>query len=242
MNYLMFIFLMSFLGCAHKNHFPPRLVLPYAKELLKKVQLQEALDSTQKNAQFHSRKELQKSPRRVYFRTLFHQYQVLGQILQKENEITFCPQFHHDKTEIQLQRPSVVEGLRFSSVVSEGHDYFPETAFVSKTSLPDYLQSMKVELEHLCEEGGSDNYFKFDNLITHHAHKSSFHLSHHAMSSVLKIPVFANSYLIKMINPSLAFDEERDFITLTKTFWFESYVSEASRVRSTFIKNQMVKR
>jgi hypothetical protein len=62
------------------------------------------------------------------------------------------------------------------------------------------------------------------------------------MSSVLKIPVFANFYLIKMINPYLVFNEEGDFITLTKTFWFESYVSEASRVRSTFIKNQMVKR
>ncbi len=242
MNYLTFIFFMSFLGCAHKNHLTPKVVLPYAEELLKKVQLQEALENTQQNAQFQSRKQFQKSPRRVYFRTLYHQYQILGQILQKESEITFCPQFHHDKTEIQLQKPRVVEGTRFSSVVSEVRDYFPETAFVSKTSLPDYLQSMKVELELLCEEGGSDNYFKFDNLITHHAHKSSFHLSHHAMSSVLKIPVFANFYLIKMINPYLVFNEEGDFITLTKTFWFESYVSEASRVRSTFIKNQMVKR
>jgi hypothetical protein len=239
---MLFIFVISFLGCAHKDSAHPALVLPYAEELLKKVQLQGALEDNPKNTLSSTRKDLQKSPRRVYFRTLYHQYRVLGQILQKESEITFCPQFHHDKTEIQLYKKSMIEGLNFPPVVSEGHEYFPETAFVSQSSLPNYLESMRAELELLCEEGGSDNYFKFDNLITHYAHKSSFHQNHKAMSSVLKIPVFANFYLIKMINSSLSFTEERDFIKLSKTFWFESYVSEASRVRNVFIQNQMVKR
>ena len=245
MNSLIFIFLMVFFGCAHNNDSPKTVVFPYAVDLLKKVQLRDSFqyNSTRRSPQIE--RELLKSPRRVYFRTLYNQYQILGQILHTKNEISFCPQFHHDKMEVELKEHSEMDFFRFSSVKDEGLDYFPESAFVTKSSISDYLRSIKMELETLCEEGVTDNYFKFDNLITHYAQKTSFHLDHRAMASVLKIPVFANFYLIKMISSSSLFFspmEERDFIQLTRTFWFESYVAEASRMRGLFIKNQMVRR
>jgi hypothetical protein len=65
------------------------------------------------------------------------------------------------------------------------------------------------------------------------------------MESVLKIPVFANFYLVKMLEiPHLKIvtSEEKMFIGLTRTHWFENYVSEASKLRSLYIKNKMVGR
>ena len=66
------------------------------------------------------------------------------------------------------------------------------------------------------------------------------------MKAVLKIPVFANYYLLKMIQPphSLTFihPEEKKVITMTQTHWFERYVVEAHRMRSDLIKNRMVQR
>ena len=81
--------------------------------------------------------------------------------------------------------------------------------------------------------------------MTHYSQKKSFHQDPKAMASVLKIPVFANFYLVKMLEiPGLKLTspEEKRFILLTQTHWFENYVTEASRMRNNFIKNKMVRR
>ena len=242
MNHLALVFLIILTGCSHQREFSKTVQFPYAEELLKKIQLKAPSRITSKD---ESHEPLVKSPRRVYFSSLYNQYLVLGQILHKKNDIIFCPQFHHDKTLAESRLPNKIDFLRYSSVEEEGRDYFPESVFMRESSLLSYHQSMRVELETLCEEGVTDNFFKFDNLITHYAHKSSFHESPSAMVSVLKIPVFANFYLIKMINPSgliFSTQEERDFIKITRTYWFENYVVEASRMRNVFIKNKMVRR
>jgi hypothetical protein len=105
---------------------------------------------------------------------------------------------------------------------------------------------MKEELLTLCDEGVSDNFFKFDNLVTHYAGKASFHLRPQAMESVLKIPVFANFYLVKMMSAHGGLDstypEETKFIEMTQTHWFEKYVRAASIKRSDFVKNKLVRR
>ena len=122
---------------------------------------------------------------------------------------------------------------------------FQELAFNKQFSLRDYHTVIKEEIDVLCEDGVSDNFYKFDNLITHYADKKSFHQNPTAMASVLKIPVFANFYLVKMLEipgMNVPSAEEKLFIRLTKTHWFENYVTEASRMRNNFIKNKMVRR
>jgi hypothetical protein len=230
-----------FVSCAHFDEAKKVVVqFPYAADLVQKVQL------SSNRAPASVKDELsQKSPRRVYFSALYHQYLTLGKHLSKKTDIKSCPQFHHDKLETDSSLLPRVSFTPSSDVDSEGKDFFPELAFNEDFSLRDYHKTVKAEIETLCEDGESDNYYKFDNLVTHYSTKQSFHQDTKAMASVLKIPVFANFYLVKMLEiPGLKFTspEEKRFIKLTQTHWFENYVTEASRMRNNFIKNKMVRR
>jgi hypothetical protein len=232
-------------SCSHLAQEAAQTVqFPYASELLQKVQ------GVQKNSgraisSLTEEDFSEKSPRRVYFSALYHQYLTLGQHLGKKAQIKFCPQFHHDKIETDAGLVPKVTLYQPQSIDEGGRDYFPELVFSKDFSLRDYHLLISSEVETLCEEGVSDNFFKFDNLITHYAHKSSFHQDPKAMASVLKIPVFANFYLVKMLEipgKHHTSSEEKRFIKLTRTQWFENYVTEASRLRHNFIKNKMVRR
>lgn len=230
-----------FASCAHFGESDKVVVqFPYATDLLQKVQM------ISSRAPASLEDELsQKSSRRVYFSALYHQYLTIGKHLNKKTDIKSCPQFHHDKRETDSSLVPKVTFKASTDVNSEGKDYFPELAFNKDFSLRDYHKMVKAEIEILCEDGDSDNYYKFDNLVTHYSHKKSFHQDPKAMASVLKIPVFANFYLVKMLEiPGMKFTspEEKRFILLTQTHWFENYVTEASRMRNNFIKNKMVRR
>jgi hypothetical protein len=228
-------------GCTHLSQTPKVVEFSYAKDLLEKVQNNLSRSPSSLSSDHLS----DKSPRRVYFGALYYQYQTFGRYLGKNTDIHFCPQFHHDKLETDLVLFPEVTLYNFSSVADEGRDYFPELAFGKDFSLSDYHSGIKNELQILCEEGVSDNFFKFENLITHFSKKTAFHRDPRAMVSLLKIPVFANFYLVKMFQIShLAHisSEEKRFIKMSQTHWFEHYVAEASRLRSHFIKNKMVKR
>ena len=229
-------------ACSHLQEAPKTVHFPYAEELLQKVQM----SASRAPASYDLSEEMDEtSPRRVYFSALYHQYLTLGRHLGKKADMNFCPQFHHDKIQTDSSLVKRVTMYPPSDIEEAGRDYFPELAFNKKFSLRDYHQVIKTELQTLCEDGVSDNYYKFDNLVTHHAPRKSFHSDPKAMASVLKIPVFANFYLVKMLEVpgvNLVSPEEKKFIKLTKTQWFENYVTEASRLRSNFIKNKMVRR
>lgn len=229
-----------FISCAHVQE-TKTVQFPYASDLVEQVQKM----ATREPASLEIEDVNGKSPRRVYFSALYHQYLTLAQHIGKTPDLKFCPQFHHDKVETDNSVFPKVVVYQSSNVDAEGRDYFPELAFNKKFSLRDYHKVIRAELDVLCDEGQSDNYYKFDNLVTHYSQKKSFHQNPKAMASVLKIPVFANFYLVKMLqNPGHNFSspEEKQFIKLTNTYWFENYVARASRMRNTFIKNKMVQR
>ncbi len=231
------------ISCAHRPVEDKVVQFPYAADLLKTIQG----NVSRAPASIEVEKEEEgKSARRVYFSSLYHQYITLGEHLGKGSEIQSCPQFHHDKIEAEKY---IVPKLSFTpktNVDESGKEFFPELAFNKKFSLKDYHAGIKAEIETLCEEGLSDNFYKFDNLVTHYSHKKSFHKKPSAMEAVLKIPVFANFYLLKMLHPqgtvSFSHPEEKKFIQMTQTQWFDHYVVEASRLRSNFVKNKMVQR
>ncbi len=228
-------------SCASTNDAPKTVQFPYATELLQKVQM----TAGRMPASVSDDDLSEKSPRRVYFSALYHQYLTLGQFLGKKSAVTSCPQFHHDKVETDATIVPKVTMYQGKDVDGEGKAYFPELAFSKEFSLRDYHDEIKTEIAVLCEEGISDNFYKYDNLITHYSNKDTFHKHPTAMASVLKIPVFANFYLVKMLEipgANQSSPEERRFIRLTKTHWFENYVTEAHRMRNNFIKNKMVRR
>lgn len=227
-------------SCSHLNEGPKVVQFPYAAELLQKVQMGAARTPASLDVEL-----IRKSPRRVYFSALYHQYLTFGQYLNKKTEIKSCPQFHHDKVETDVSLVPKVSLYPSTDVEPDGRNYFPELVFDKNFSLRDYHKVIKSEIVVLCEQGDSDNFYKFDNLITHYSHKKSFHQDPKAMGSVLKIPVFANFYLVKMLEiPGLKLTapSEKEFIQLTQTEWFENYVTEASGLRTNFIKNKMVRR
>lgn len=244
MNKIVFVLMSSILvSCAHKAPETSQVVhFPYAADLLKDIQKQ----TSRAPASIEAVDEEGKSVRRVYFTTLYHQYLTLGSHLKKESSVESCPQFHHDKIETETFNLPKLSSVSKGHVDSEGRDFFPELAFNKNFSLKDYHANLKTEIEVLCEEGLSDNFYKFDNLVTHYSHKKSFHRNPTAMESVLKIPVFANFYLLKMLQNrhemSFTHPEEKKFINLTQTKWFDQYVSEASMRRNSFMKNKMVQR
>lgn len=233
----------SLIGCAHHAEKPKVVHFPYAGELLKNIQV----NSTDRAPASVSWDEKEvKSTRRVYFSSLYHQYMTLGTHLGKGSDIEFCPQFHHDKVEADSFNVPKISLYGKKHIEADGKEYFPELAFNKNFSLKDYHGMIKEELAVLCEDGSSDNFYKFDNLVTHYANKNDFHMKPTAMESVLKIPIFANFYLIKMIKSqsevSFTHPEEKQFIKMTRTHWFDNYVTEASRLRANFIRNKMVRR
>jgi hypothetical protein len=228
-------------ACAHRGEERKVVLFPYADELLREVQARS--DRAPAADAFAELEE--RSPRRIYFSALYQQYLTLGQYLGQKLALGSCPQFHHDKVETDAGVVPKVSMYLASAVDEGGQKFFPELAFRGRSTLGAYHAELRSEIEILCEDGVSDNYFKFDNLVTHYAHKPSFHRDPRAMSSVLKIPVFANFYLIKMLERPGAervAREDRRFIQLTRTYWFDRYVTEAGRRRGNYIKDKMVRR
>lgn len=229
-------------SCSHVPAAKVVMQLPFAPELVEAIQKEAA----RAPASIQSGEVEGKSPRRVYFTALYHQYLTLSEHLNQLTDVNSCPQFHHDKIETDSSVIPKFSLFKSSKVNSDVKEYFPELVFTKSFSLQDHYQGIREEIATLCEEGVSDNYYKFDNLITHYAAKRSFHQRPDSMKSVLKIPVFANYYLLKMLQSphaiSFVHPEEKRVITMTQTHWFEKYVSEAQRMRSNFIKNRMVKR
>lgn len=230
-------------SCSHMyQRTEVAMELPFAPELVEQMQKSAArIPASLETVELEG-----KSSRRVYFTALYHQYLTLGNHLGQESDVNFCPQFHHDKIEtdaIAVPQFSIYNPGRVSGEVKE---FFPEVAFTKKFSLEDHYQQISAEVKILCEEGVSDNYYKFDNLVTHYANKASFHARPDSMKSVLKVPVFANYYLLKMLQSphALVFvhPEEKRVISMTQTHWFEKYVNEAQRQRNNLIKNHMVQR
>lgn len=234
---------LSLVGCAHYRPTEKVVVLPFARDLVLIMQQ----TSGRAPASYELSVSEVKSTRRVYFSALYHQYLSLGKYLAASTRITTCPQFHHDKIETDGFITPAMSKLKTPQVSSEQSVFFPELAFNNKFSLKDHHLNIREELDILCEDGISDNYYKFDNLVTHYANKKSFHIKPDAMDAVLKIPVFANYYLVKMLQGNGAgfqftHPEEKTVIRLTNTTWFENYVTEASRVRETLIQTTLVKR
>jgi hypothetical protein len=187
-----------------------------------------------------------KSNRRVYFTALYYQYLTLGQHLKDSSSIDSCPQFHHDKVETDAAHIPKFSLYKPVNIDSRAQEYFPEVVFNRSFSLGDHYEQIEAEVATLCEEGVSDNYYKFDNIVTYYANKKSFHSRPDAMKSILKIPVFSNYYLIKMLQGphtvAIVHPEEKKIIQLSQTHWFESYVTEAQKLRTNLIKNHMVQR
>lgn len=85
-----------------------------------------------------------------------------------------------------------------------------------KVALEEHAQKNKSELVELCESGASDNYYTFENLLTHFSNKDRFNNSLDSLKAVLKIPVFANLFLLRSIDPNYVSYSDDQFYEVSK--------------------------
>jgi len=228
MRVLALIFLAWIQSCAHHSSKEIVVDLPYKEELLQEVIHKE-------HARRPASLQIQKSNRRIYFTTLYHQYKTLARAVQSKADLDSCPQFHHDK--INVDEHPLEQIQWFSKFKNEKHhDFlFPEAIFKNQSAVMSYFGSIETEVKELCENGYSDNFYKFDNLVVYHTGKNDFHQKVSSMKAVLKIPIFANFYLLKMMrNPFERLEESSElssFIEKSNTFWFKEYVLVAQKKR-----------
>lgn len=234
----LFVCLFS-IGCAHQKMAYKEIHFPYSHDLLEEVQSSgrfpaSIVDTTNEIPS-----------RRLYFSVLYKQYKMLNAHFDSESEVKFCPQFHSEKitADNSINNQIIVQ----KQINHPSHtSFFPEQVFQGDYSFKDYHQSIFSELLTLCEEGVSENFYKFDNLLTYHANRIDFHQNPMAMEALLKIPVFANFYLLRMIQsealPYPYSTEDKNLIQITQTHWFERYVREAREVRKTLLNNRTVQR
>lgn len=85
-----------------------------------------------------------------------------------------------------------------------------------KVALEEHADKNKSELEELCETGASDNYYTFENLLTHFTNNDRFNNSIDSLKAVLKIPVFANLFILKSIDPNYVSYSNDQFYEVSK--------------------------
>lgn len=112
-------------------------------------------------------------------------------------------------------------------------------------ALEEHYQRNLAEVKTLCEEGESDNYYVFENLMRRFKSDPDFSKTITAAKAVLKVPVFANLLLLKSIDQKTnrfagtRYEQinyvtrnfgffERILVSRMKVTWFDSYVQKVS--------------
>jgi len=225
---ILLVLLVLVQSCAHHQTHEIVANFPYQEDLLKEV-----ISSNKIRRPASTQSE--KSNRRIYFSTLYHQYKTLARAVKTKEDLDSCPQFHHDKINVDSHPLEQIEWFTKFQNEKEDQLFFPEAVFQNQTAVVNYFESIKNEVKELCENGYSDNFYKFDNLVVYHTGKNDFHQKVSSMKAVLKIPIFANFYLLKMMtNPferSKENSELNSFIERSNTFWFQQYVLLAQKKR-----------
>ncbi len=184
--------------------------------------------------------------RRVYFSLLYQQYHQLSFLMNKGATLSFCPQFHHDKTTMDEQlKVSSYKGELFRTMQSYAM-YFPESNLNYKKQGSTLLANVKTELDLLCDEGVSDDYYKLENVVTYFSTKESFHRSPEAMESLLKMPVFAHLYYLKTVEAPFSVAHtsfnllENELLERTGAKWVQQYVVEVRKKRLSIVQSAML--
>lgn len=165
--------------------------------------------------------ELEKKPslRRLYFRSLYQQWQQVAQLRTPVRELKSCPQYHHDKLTIdETQRPPFLVNFGVKPT-AELLAYYPEWALPVKRggvvttvwstgeagllpkAIAGHETKLRRELRELCESGVSDGYFRLENMATY-LKDPSISRTEKGLVALLKIPVFSTMLLVKSVEGS----------------------------------------
>jgi hypothetical protein len=181
-------------------------------------------------ASVNSEKDYDKDIRNkdVYFKNLWGQSKTLANFMGKEH-INSCPAFHQT---VLTQDVSVQKLYENDSGKAQDPVLYPFIVLEndSSSNAHDYLSShydeVLAEVKELCNTGVSENYFVFENTIRYFSKTHQKRKVKNLLNSYLKMPVFANLYLLDALkNPrTILSNNERDILRKLNIKWFESYL------------------
>ena len=184
-------------------------------------------------------KEINPTNKKLYFLTLFSQYETLKHFSAEFSapSVSICPNFHNgllgfkDKYSRFEKNYSGIKKLTYDSAKFDDEMYLaskpelllplskdtiaPKVIDIIKSS-PEKMSGMAInelvnkaieihlaktysEIRELCEYGVSDNYFVYENLITH-IKNNKFEAGPQNMNTLLKTTVFSNIALINSLD------------------------------------------
>jgi hypothetical protein len=202
------------------------------------------------------------SNKQAYFLALYQQYQTINQVVGKESKKLNCPQFHNELLEyerlIHINHKQYSLKQNYQKVLSnekylagypvmalpyqgngdvysyyKGHQGTPLDRVVYQ-AVETYNKKNWDEIQTLCNQGVSGNYYIYENLVSYYGSDESFHQGKNALSSVLKIPVFANMLVLDSLKrPESHGQNVFDDTILAKGHleWFKNYLYELRKIR-----------
>lgn len=200
-----------------------------------------AIASVQSEVSYTDNKE-------VYFKALWQQSLTLSKYLGVEHQ-SVCPAFHQSVVNEQLSAQSLVSKVKVNSsdpvlypylAIKDGRKALYMEGNI-ENKLNDYILShyktVNQEVKELCNTGVSDNFFVFENTIRYFASKGKMQKVDYLLNSYLKIPVFANVYLLDSLKSKGQHLSQADRRVLQKldVEWFEGYLYKLRQRRENII-------
>ena len=193
--------------------------------------------------------------KRLYFLSLLNQYLNFQQFLLKKKSPTInsCPGLHSTFLEHKKNRPPISQaiptGIQPKGVLLSlplSHNSRSETLkdikadqYFLQKALSIHTEKIYSELVELCQYGSSDNYYAYENLMTHiKRHPQKFSPTPQNLQILLKTTIFANKVILSTLKEQLTPDISRGPASLQssgnpwlkKTMkknnlnWFERYI------------------
>jgi hypothetical protein len=168
------------------------------------------------------------SNKKLYFSALYHQYNELRSYLPEQDKtpiLSHCPRHHNTYLKIKtdtVQQKKLNMAKRYSSITVDTK--YPEltlplgkqtlkdkivgTATLTQkkryveSAISDHVKRVHAELVEVCDSGSSENYFNFENVVTHaERHRRDFQQDKKkSMSSLLRTTLFYNKALLRGLN------------------------------------------
>lgn len=226
---------------------------------------------TSKKSKTRNSKLLTYNNKMIYFLTLYSQFLNFQKISQNSNEIQICPNFHsvivsNQEEFNRIHKQALSSSLELAATSNEEARLFPQyflpvTIEAQRPSVWDmgqgkskseqqellgqsiqvHTKKLFVELRELCEYGQSDNYYIFENLVTHIQEHGPFKANKEALEALLKTSLFSNMYLIQGLThqaqtAQLQNSFEKEILQRLDTEWLSEYFQEIARKREQVVK------
>ncbi len=201
--------------------------------------------------------EMNITNQKLYLYTLMVQHNVYKATLDFEKDLRICPQFHNDllteKEDLSFSQFDSTIEREFMSLSNEDIVYYPELAltidekplytFIGNSVLTQkYKHALLIkaeqnyqEIQQLCDNGNSDGYFVFTNLIKHIQENPNYLSDKDVYKAVFKIPAIANMLILKGSTKNAEFIDyhpvESEVLSRLNANWIKDYIHTINNYR-----------